>query len=319
MSYKYTEKEVIDIIKHKNDKVKFIKRETITSNNKCITVITMMCECGEIFTKSFDKITYDKFLLCNKCAQNKAKENRRKKERKKYLINLNKRGYKLIDNSAKMRANTFIDVEDSNGYRGLVYPNTKNKFLPFSPHHNKKWFIYNCNLLAKKNNVASRVIKILPKEPNKTVRVEAICECGRIFTTTYRAFAYGTKQHCEICKKNSSSYEYKVMKFLKDNNISFIREFVINSCKDINPLPFDFWLKDYNVLIEVDGEQHYKPVKFNNISTNEAIRNFKQRQRVDGIKSQYCSMYKIPLLRIPYWNIKNNKYKQQILNIIKAE
>ena len=38
----------------------------------------------------------------------------------------------------------------------------------------------------------------------------------------------------------------------------------------------------------------------------------------DKIKNDYCQKYNIPLLRIPYWDIKNSdNYKQIISNFLK--
>lgn len=70
------------------------------------------------------------------------------------------------------------------------------------------------------------------------------------------------------------------------------------------PLPFDFYLPSYNIVIELDGEQHFKPVRFGGISHKEAIEQFKIRKLHDKIKNQFCKNNNIRLVRIPYYNIK---------------
>ena len=72
-------------------------------------------------------------------------------------------------------------------------------------------------------------------------------------------------------------------------------------CKDLNALPFDFYLPYYNLCIEHDGIQHFKPTKRSNKITNEeAKENFKYIQNHDQIKNNYCKEKGINLLRIKY-------------------
>lgn len=59
-----------------------------------------------------------------------------------------------------------------------------------------------------------------------------------------------------------SRYENKVMELLKKAKISFYRE---KTFKDLKKglFRFDFYLYNYcghSVIIEVDGEQHFKPI-----------------------------------------------------------
>lgn len=320
MEYRYTLDEVREIIQNKNDKVTLLERNKIKEpSGRQRTMLKLRCECGKEFSRSFDKMMECHKLLCNDCAQKQARLKRKAKERKKYLVNLNNRGYKLLNEKDDMFANHFVDVVDVNGYRGRVYPNTKSKFLPFSPHHNKKWFVYNCNHLAKENGIGSKVLRILDISIYAEPTIEVKCECGKIFYTPYRKFVYGTKRYCDICNRAISTYEKEVALFLDKNNIAYKREFVINSCKDIAPLPFDFWLKDYNILIEVDGQQHFHPVKFNNMSDEKAQKLFEDRQRVDKIKSDYCKQWDICLIRIPYWEIEDGTYQNRIMDIIKVK
>ena len=126
-------------------------------------------------------------------------------------------------------------------------------------------------------------------------------------------------QGCPIC--NISKGEYRVINFLEKNNIKYIRQYSFNNCKYIKKLQFDFYLKDYNLLIEFDGKQHFtKKSLF--IRT---IEDFKERQRLDEIKTNYCKENNINLLRIPYTEIdniesilKDNIYKYDMWNKIRA-
>lgn len=98
------------------------------------------------------------------------------------------------------------------------------------------------------------------------------------------------------CPTCSISYgEIDVRNYLHNNNIVFERQYTFDGCINKNKLPFDFYLPDYNLCIEYDGEQHFKPIE--RFGGNEA---FLQRQINDSIKNKFCLSNNILLLRIKY-------------------
>jgi len=101
------------------------------------------------------------------------------------------------------------------------------------------------------------------------------------------------KQGCPICKESKG--ERKIRNYLLDNNIKFIREKRFKNCKDKYTLSFDFYIPLYNICIEYNGIQHYKPVKyFGGVTT------FEEQQKRDKIKKNYCDKNHIKLLIIKY-------------------
>lgn len=88
-----------------------------------------------------------------------------------------------------------------------------------------------------------------------------------------------------------SKGEEKIAKFLFENNVPFIREYyhhhLFNYFWKRHLLFFDFYLPEYDAVIEFDGAHHLKGDR-------------KQRSR-DNIKDYYCKRKAIPMLRIPYW------------------
>lgn len=93
-----------------------------------------------------------------------------------------------------------------------------------------------------------------------------------------------------------SEKEAEIMQILARQNINFIRERHFNDL--FNPatgkfLFFDFYLPDYNAVIEYDGIHHYKPIK----GDKELI----SQQLKDNIKNLYCRRNGLKMLRIPYW------------------
>lgn len=103
------------------------------------------------------------------------------------------------------------------------------------------------------------------------------------------------EQRCKICRiiEHESKAVKKIKKYLNDNNISYKQEKIFETCKDLYQLPFDFYLEDYDLLIEYDGEQHYKP-SFGD------IKKFKLCQKHDEIKNEWCKKNNKDLLRINY-------------------
>lgn len=112
---------------------------------------------------------------------------------------------------------------------------------------------------------------------------------------------------CRYCEKEKSATksrgEIETANVLNDYHIKFVEQKIFSNCKDKNYLPFDFYLLDYNILIEFDGEQHYYVVKFNGMSQKDAEDNFVEIQKHDAIKTQYCADNNILLIRIPILNV----------------
>ena len=99
---------------------------------------------------------------------------------------------------------------------------------------------------------------------------------------------------CPVC--NISHGERNTQKWLEKHQIKYIPQKTYDDCKDKKVLPFDFYLPDYNVCIEYQGEQHYRPVEYFG-----GEKQFEIQQKHDQIKRNYCKHNNIKLLEIPYW------------------
>jgi predicted nucleic acid-binding Zn-ribbon protein len=116
---------------------------------------------------------------------------------------------------------------------------------------------------------------------------------------------------CPECYINSKG-EDKIIEIFKKNNIEYEYQKKFNSCRNILPLPFDFYIPEKNTLIEYDGIQHFKPVEQ---FGGEA--EYKNRVILDSIKSKWCKDNNIYLIRIPYTeydNIEGILKKESIIN-----
>ena len=135
-----------------------------------------------------------------------------------------------------------------------------------------------------------------------TDKIEIICQKHGSFFQQARNHLHG--QGCPWC--NESKGEKLINKFLSDNAIIFKRQYSFYDCKNIRLLPFDFGIiKDNKILlIEYQGEQHFKPINFGgtSVSPEQLFIDVKKR---DNIKLTYSTINKIPLLQISYKKLKN--------------
>lgn len=76
----------------------------------------------------------------------------------------------------------------------------------------------------------------------------------------------------------------------------------------------DFYLPDYNLIIEYNGAQHYMPVVFNTISQTKANENFIKQQQRDDLIRNYCKINNINLLEIDGRKYKGQKLKEFLVN-----
>ncbi len=160
---------------------------------------------------------------------------------------------------------------------------TKNEFINNSiKKHGDK---YDYSLVIYKNN--------------KT-KVKIICKKHGVFEQ--KPECHMTAGHgCPICKESRG--EIKISKYLKENDIKFEREKKFKDCVGKkNKLPFDFYLPDYNILIEYDGKQHFKP--------EWGLKAFNEMKITDKTKTKYAKNKNIELVRIPYYE----KNIEEILN-----
>lgn len=101
-----------------------------------------------------------------------------------------------------------------------------------------------------------------------------------------------------------SSYELYVMNILRKEHISFIREKTFKDLKK-GKFRFDFYIKNKNIIIEVDGEYHFKAIR--------GRKEFLKQCEHDRQKNSYCLSNNIQLYRLPYWELKNiNNFKDMV-------
>lgn len=216
-----------------------------------------------------------------------------------------KEGYTLLEEEYK-NARTKMNVMCNNGHKlKISFDNFNNKNI-------------RCQFCSGKRKVYEEVKNIIESEGYKLISSEYInikekldisCPRGHEYKVNFHNFIHGRR--CPVC--NQSTGEVKIEKILRTWDIRFVNQFKFKDCKDIRPLPFDFYLTDYNMCIEYDGIQHYKAFDF--FGGEKRLQEYK---RHDKLKNKFCKQNNILILRIPYWdfnNIENILKENLIVNL----
>jgi hypothetical protein len=138
---------------------------------------------------------------------------------------------------------------------------------------------------------------------NSRTYVDIICNNHGVFPQKPADHLQGNG--CPRC--HESTGEKIINEFLKNNNITFFRQHKFPDCTNrMAPskcvvLKFDFFLPEYNTVIEYDGVQHFKP--------SFGQKSFEITKRNDKIKNEYLKEKNIKVLRIPYTTTGKNLIK----------
>lgn len=159
-----------------------------------------------------------------------------------------------------------------------------------------------------KNLVGQKFGMLIAKErisENGTTFYLCECECGsKNIKVDGRNLSSG---HTTSCGCNNSKGEMIIASILKENNINFERQKTFKTCKDKQELPFDFYLNDFDILIEYDGQQHFQITRFGNKSEEQAKKDLLLYQKHDEIKNQWCKDNNKKLIRFSYKDFNNLK------------
>lgn len=163
-----------------------------------------------------------------------------------------------------------------------------------------------CGCKSIKDLSQNKYGKLQPLYPtderqNRSVVWQCQCDCGNFIKVSARNLTNNNTKSCGCI--SSSIGELNIETLLKENNIVYEKEktFLDFVYEETNGRPrFDFYLINYNRLIEFDGKQHFYDTGW----TNQHI-NFSKRQRQDRLKNEYAKSHNIDLVRIPYWERDN--------------
>lgn len=136
------------------------------------------------------------------------------------------------------------------------------------------------------------------------------CSCGNqnfIYVDSH-SLRKGNTLSCGCLK---SKGELKLLQILNQLNIVYEYQKAFPDCKitDKN-LSFDFYLPDYNTIIEYDGKQHFEPIEGFG-----GEKRYKEQQARDNFKNEWCIKNNIKIIRISYFDYENlnKEYIEKIL------
>lgn len=125
---------------------------------------------------------------------------------------------------------------------------------------------------------------------NGKVKWKCLCDCGNFTWVTRANLVSGHTASCGCL--TGSVGEETIANILRNNNITFEREKVFTNLPNRR---FDFYLPDFNRIIEFDGRQHFKKCSWYGDDSD-----FERAKARDAQKTNYCLANKITLVRIPY-------------------
>lgn len=169
-------------------------------------------------------------------------------------------------------------------------------------------FMYLCKTL----NVDLPIDKFKRCRSNDTLTFRC-STCGFIYKNKVKEHIRKDKRRigCPRCKAPGSKGEKLIINLLKKYNINYEYPKVFSDFKSSlnKPYHFDFYLSDYNVLIEYQGIQHYEPQKFFGGTDR-----YERRVEIDKMKKEYSKSKGIKLICIPYTVNTENKLIKYLTN-----
>jgi DNA-directed RNA polymerase subunit RPC12/RpoP len=295
MGKKFTYTEVKNIIEKENGYI-LISEEYINNRQK---LKIKHLECNNLFEMAFTNF-YNSGNRCPYCA------NKIRNRNNKYKISdinsyMKKFGYECLSKEYQnYRQKLKIKHLECNNIFEMTFDNFKNgkNRCPYCSNH-IKYTIEDVKKIIKDKDPD---YECLSEEyiNNKTNLKIKHLKCNNIYEVNLNNFL-NKENRCPYCK--TSKGEKIINDYLLKNNIKFIREYKFENCKDKRVLPFDFYLEDYNILIEYDGELHYKESRYRDSKYNKDKLN--KQILHDNIKNEYCKNNHIKLIRIPYTEFNN--------------
>lgn len=277
------------------------------------SLVEIQCDyCGSItktnyrnFLKGRKSISKDS---CTHCVGKKCAEitiNKRRTDYYERLLEMcEQKGYQLLTNKEEIVNNkTYIRYRcHTHGEHSMRILNFLfGKGCPDCQHNNARdRFKFNKDeILRKISDCGGELLNPEDYINNSRRNLKVKCpSCGNVFNTSLVLFTQHGGQVCNKCKSSESIGEMRIRTYLEEKGLKFIQEHWFRDCRDIKPLPFDFYVPERNMVIEFDGRQHFEDTGYFSYG-------IEKTQEHDKIKNQYCKDNGIDLIRIPYTQINH--------------
>ena len=310
---KKIEKFIEDAIKIHGEKYDYSKVEYVNSKTK----VCIICKYHGEFWQTPDSHIYQK-NGCPKCSG-------------QYMD----RDY-FIECSEKKHSNKY-------DYSKVEYINNKTKVCIICPEHGEFWQTphnhirgVGCPECGGSKRLTTKIFIEKAKQvhgekydyskveyANSHTKVCIICPEHGEFWQKPNQHLIG--QGCPKCKM--PLLEKKVEKILKENNINYIHQY--HNKEIFGQQSLDFYLPDYKIGIECQGEQHFRPVKYRSekmMNGDTSEKRFLYNKERDKVKKEKCKNANIGIVYflcktfLMYLD-KDDKYAtndEELLRIIKG-
>ena len=123
------------------------------------------------------------------------------------------------------------------------------------------------------------------------------------YETTASNFTCGNR--CPKCKESKG--EKKIKEYLKNYSIYFIPQKTFPNLLGVGNgnLSYDFYIPDYNLLIEYQGQYHDGTARYKKETQEEYEERVERQKEHDRRKKEYAKENNIKLLEIWYWDFNN--------------
>lgn len=276
--------EFVKELYYKNKNLKVIGKY-VNSNTKikfeCLT-------CGEVFEAKPSNILNAKYG-CAKCANNF------KKTHEDFLSTIQNQNIEVLDNYVNNKTKIRYICKKHN-YKGYALPSSfKQKYVcPMCAGIKLKTTEEFKREMCQVNND----IEIIGEYVNNYTKIKCRCKIHNIEFSTKPTHLLDNVG-CPVC--NKSKGEKEIAKILNLYSVNFEPQQKYEGLFGLGGglLSYDFYLPDYNLLIEYQGEYHDGTV------SNQTEKEFEIQKEHDRRKRNYAKTHNIELLEIWYYDFKN--------------
>ena len=247
---KYSKEEFIKKLKSKypNEKIKIIK---YNGTSKEGIIYCSYCKKEYHYSKIGQLLNKNHKHFCPKCFLSKYFLDSIDLINTKSNLSFKKRGYNKITNKPTLiyKCNKCRTLNEKPIMEFLKYPT-----CIYCGKNAKRLNTQGFKLQLEEKNLDFMVLSDYQGTDNK-IRLQ----CNKCKTKFIACPSDILNKHtsCPNCSKKTSRGEEAIIKFLNKNNIKFQKEKIFNWSKKKR---YDFYLLDFNLLIEYHGIQHYKTV-----------------------------------------------------------
>lgn len=288
-------------------------RQMIEDNSDCIfinkykekgqIIVDLRCDCGNTFTQRLSKFKNSPYKKCKKCIC-KVKISPRKFKKEDVDFYLNKYDLKILEDYKSVDHESLFQCGCGRNFYSSFYKIKKSKYKKCRicvgniSGERQSWT--HDQFLDKISNLKNiDEYEILTKYKRSFEKIKILHKkCNTITELTPKNLING--QRCSRCSKSMG--EIKIRDYLTNNNINFIPEYRFNECIDLRPLPFDFYLPEYNIAIEMQGEIHYEEFLYGRSKGFfGGVSGFLKRKKHDLLKTRFCRKNNVKLIHINYY------------------